>query len=97
MAQAVSCWLFTVEAWVCVCISPCLICGLQSGTGTDFSLEFFGFSPVDIISPWFFILVYELGMDNRPVGVCSSEAQPHPIDMNMNTVRKGIFYLGCCI
>jgi hypothetical protein len=35
IAQAVSCWPLTIEAWVI----QCWICGGQSGTGTDFSLS----------------------------------------------------------
>jgi hypothetical protein len=43
IAQAVSCQLLTAVAQICVQISPCGICGGHSGTGTGFSLEFFGF------------------------------------------------------
>jgi hypothetical protein len=31
------------------------------------------FSPVDNIPPWFSMIMYHLGMNNRPVGGCSSE------------------------
>jgi hypothetical protein len=37
MAQAVSCQPFTTEAWFCIWVSPCGICGGHSGTGTGFS------------------------------------------------------------
>jgi hypothetical protein len=36
------------------------ICGGQIGTGTGFSLEFFGF-PVSTIPPWLSMLIYHLG------------------------------------
>jgi hypothetical protein len=43
MAQVVSRRPFTVEARVRVGANPCGICGGQSGTGTGFFCEFFGF------------------------------------------------------
>jgi hypothetical protein len=39
MAQAVSCQPLTAESWVCTWVYPCGICGVQSGTGTGFSLS----------------------------------------------------------
>jgi hypothetical protein len=46
MAQVVSLWPFNAEAWV----SPCGVCGGQSGTGTGFSPSSSVF-PVNIIPP----------------------------------------------
>jgi hypothetical protein len=43
MAQAVSRRPPTAEAWVRSRVSPCGICGGQSGTGTGFSPEYFVF------------------------------------------------------
>jgi hypothetical protein len=40
-----------------------------------------GFSPFNIIPPWFSMLIYDLGMNNRPVDGSSSETYSHPIDM----------------
>jgi hypothetical protein len=39
------------------------------------------YSPLDIIPPWFSILIYHLGMSNRPVRGLHSEKLSHPIDM----------------
>jgi hypothetical protein len=39
-----------------------------------------GVYPADFISPWFSMLVNHLGVNNRPVGGCSSEMS-HFIDM----------------
>jgi hypothetical protein len=43
MAQVVSRWPLTAEARVRARVNPCGICGWQSGTGTVFFSEFFGF------------------------------------------------------
>jgi hypothetical protein len=45
MAQAVSRRSLTAEARVRFRVSPCGICGGQSGTVTAFYLEYFGFPP----------------------------------------------------
>jgi hypothetical protein len=50
MAQAVSRWPLTAEAWVRARVNPCGICGGQSGTGQVFS-EYFGFPCKYIIPP----------------------------------------------
>jgi hypothetical protein len=44
MAQAVSRWPLTAEAWVDVRVCPCEICGGKSGTGIGFSPSSLGFS-----------------------------------------------------
>jgi hypothetical protein len=38
---------------------------------------------VDVIPLWSFMLIYHLGMINRPIGGSSSETQSQPIDMMM--------------
>jgi hypothetical protein len=37
-----------------------------------------------IVPSWLSIPIIIWGMNNRPVGGCSSETQSHPIDMNNN-------------
>jgi hypothetical protein len=55
------------------------------------------FTPVDVIPPWFFTW----GMNNRPIGGCSSETWSHPIDMN--NILHGSFVVSvvksfiCCM
>jgi hypothetical protein len=39
MAEVVSCWPLTAQAWVQSDSSPRGICGGESGTGTDFCLS----------------------------------------------------------
>jgi hypothetical protein len=60
MARAVSHRLFTAEARFRARVSPCGICGGQSGTGTGFYLSSSAYH-VNIIQPWLYILVYQLG------------------------------------
>jgi hypothetical protein len=54
MAQAVSCWPLTAEAWIHAQVSPC-------GTGTGFSLSSLFPSPFNITSPLLSILIDHLG------------------------------------
>jgi hypothetical protein len=58
MAQVVTHWLLTTEAWGFTHVSPCGMCGVQSRTGTSFS-KFFGF-PLNIIPQWLSMLTYHL-------------------------------------
>jgi hypothetical protein len=67
MAQAVSHRPLTAEARVRNRVSPCGICSVRSGTETGF-LRVLRVSPVNIIPPWFSVLVYHMGMNNMPVG-----------------------------
>jgi hypothetical protein len=39
-----------------------------------------------IVPPWFFMLIYFLGMNNRTVGGRSSETKSHPINMIVITI-----------
>jgi hypothetical protein len=77
MALAISCRLLTAEAQVRAWVSTRGICGRQSVTGTGF-LRVFRFSLVNIIPPWFFLLIYHLRMYNRPLAGLSLETQSHP-------------------
>jgi hypothetical protein len=79
MAQAVSRWPLTADAWVRAHVSSCWICGEQSGTGTRFLSKFFCFilsvafhrgSPCSHII-W--------GMNSRPVGGCRSKHSLTPL------------------
>jgi hypothetical protein len=47
------------------------------------------FSP-DIIPPWFYMLVYHLGVNNRPVGGRSSETYSHPIDRAITIITRSM-------
>jgi hypothetical protein len=77
MAQAVSCWSFTADARVRACVSPCGICGGQSGAGTSFSQSFYFLLSISF-HRGFCTYIYHLGMNNRLVGGRSSEtASPH--------------------
>jgi hypothetical protein len=58
MAQVVSRWPLTAEARVRVQVSPCGICGGQSGSGHRIPPAFFGVSPANIIPPWLSNLLY---------------------------------------
>jgi hypothetical protein len=51
MAQAVSRRPLTSEAPIRDLVSPCLICGGRSGTGTVLFLRVLLFSPISIIPP----------------------------------------------
>jgi hypothetical protein len=58
MAQVVSRWPLTVEARVRARVSPCRICGGQSGTGA-------GVAPrSSVFLPWLCMLIHYLG--NEP-------------------------------
>jgi hypothetical protein len=81
IAQAVSCRALTAKARVHTRVSPCGICGGQSGTGTGFSQNSLVFLSISFYhgSPYSYI---SWGMNNRRVGGRSSETSPHPIDMS---------------
>jgi hypothetical protein len=83
MAQVVSSRPLKAESRVRARVFPCRICGGQSCTG----IGIFPSSSVlpcqyhSTVAPYSYII---RGMNNRPVGVSSSETQSHPIDMNNN-------------
>jgi hypothetical protein len=78
MAQAVSHRPLTAKARV----SPCGICD----TGTGFSLVL-RIPPVNIIQPWFSILRYHLGDNNRPFGR-SLETHERAYIVSLNNLMK---------
>jgi hypothetical protein len=87
MGDVVSCWHLTAEAQV----SPCGICDGQSGTGTGFFSEFFGFpcqyhSTVALrthISP-------EVRTTGPLVATVKRQSQTIGMNMNMNIVWTSI-------
>jgi hypothetical protein len=78
MAQVISHQPLTSEARVLPQVTPCGICYGQSGTGTGFSLEFFGFPLSISFHHGLSILIYHLGLNSSPISVCSSDiVSPH--------------------
>jgi hypothetical protein len=66
VAQAVSCWLPTVAAWVRAQVRSCGICGGQSGTGAGFLLVLWFHLPIliPLIAPHSSSIIQ--GWYNRP-------------------------------
>jgi hypothetical protein len=93
MAQAVNHWPLTAEAWVHAWVSPCGICGGQSGTGT-------GFSPNSsvFLSISFIMATYSIPSGGRTTGqlVAAVQRQSHPTDMNNNIYESQICW-HCCL
>jgi hypothetical protein len=54
-----------------------------------------GFSPAVIIPPWFSMLIYHVGLNNRPFGGRCSERQCYPIDMIITISAHSVYISGC--
>jgi hypothetical protein len=82
MVQAVSRRSLTAEARVQSRVSPCGICGGQSGTGTGFSPEYFGFPlsvsfyrcPITRKNKKKNLIIFITGLHNKPQGLGVSVA-----------------------
>jgi hypothetical protein len=82
MVQTVSRLLLTAQARLRARVSPCGICGEQSGTGQAF-LRVLRFSlSVSFRRVSLLIYIYHLGKEIRPIVGSSSETQSHAIDIN---------------
>jgi hypothetical protein len=58
-------------------------------------------SPFNIIPPWFYVLLFHLGDEQKPVASRRSETTSHPIDMNnisaeTRTIRVRELFTGLC-
>jgi hypothetical protein len=62
-----------VPVWVCPREIQRGLSGTRSGVSPGYSVSY-----ANIIPPWLSILIYIWGMNNRPVGGCSSETPPPP-------------------
>jgi hypothetical protein len=74
MAQAVSCRPPTAEARVRSRVSPCGICGGQSGTGTGFSPSTSTGAP--LLGKGHKIIIFITGLRKKPQGCGASSAGP---------------------
>jgi hypothetical protein len=88
MAHAVNRRPLTVDTRVGSRVSPCGICGGESGTGTGFFSKFFVF-PLSASFHHGYLYSYIIwGMNNSLVGGRSSGTSCHPMDMNNNTLTE---------